>query len=375
MGIFFCFTLNSHKAEPQRLNLIKQIVFRLDKAIDFFEQDYESVNLDGLFGIRISQGVFIQLKQKTKSNWFFYSLNKAIPQFSNRISHLANKVHSNLISLSIDYVDKFNRLVDRPFISQTKIHSGLIEDSSLKVNFIKNASFNEKLSDECYLQLLNGHYSDLIEPRCFDFYTTDGTSGYSLTHQFLFFMIADNIGRFDDISVQLLDFLLEEKNQDRNIAMYLAKGHVHDLRSLIFSYFCTRIYHDAESMFRNFKNANDFKQDLFIEQIVLCGSVGFEEFFRIEWLKLVFSFQNKNGCFNQRENTYEINLKNVALERILSEVSSKRVKRYDSLMKDGCSSHQTGLALAYFSLINFSKLKKLFLLINHNSLLGTNLKI
>lgn len=71
---------------------------------------------------------------------------------------------------------------------------------------------------------------------------------------------------------------------------------------------------------------------------------------QVNQLTINFKWFFRIFIFSQRENRYDLNLKNVGFSKILSIVDSKRTKRYDSLMKDGCSSHQTGLALAYFSL-------------------------
>lgn len=264
--LLFWLSLGCFGASSEHENLAKQVIFRLHKTLDFLEKDYESVNLDGLFGIRISEGVFIKLTHKAKSNLFYYLLKKSIQSFNHRISYLAKKVHENLVYLSVEYIHKFNRLVERPFVSKTKIDTGLLDDHLLKINFKKNDTFNEKLSDLCYSQLINGNYGDLIEPLCFEFFTTDGTSGYSLTHQLLFFVIADNFDRFDDVTDQLLDFLTRDRNKDRLMTIYLAHRRGQRLNDIIFKYFCTRIYHDANNLFVNFTNANEFKQDLFIEQ-------------------------------------------------------------------------------------------------------------
>lgn len=264
--LIFWFVLKCLRTESEHSDLAKQVIFRLHKTLDFLEKDYESVNLDGLFAIRISQGVFIKLTHETKSNWFYYLLSKSIQSFNHRIGYLAKKVYKNLVDLSIEYIEQFDKLVKKPFILKTKIDTGLLDDHFLKVNFNKNDTFNEKLSDLCYLQLINGKHGDFIEPLCFKFYTTDGTSGYSLTHQLLFFMLADYFDRFDDVSEQLLEFLAKERNKDKLMAIYLAHHHGKDLKDIIFKYFCSRIYHDANNLYNNFSNANLFKQDLFIEQ-------------------------------------------------------------------------------------------------------------
>jgi len=41
-----------------KLFLFLRLIYRLDKALIFFENNFHSVNVDGLFGIRIAEGMF-----------------------------------------------------------------------------------------------------------------------------------------------------------------------------------------------------------------------------------------------------------------------------------------------------------------------------
>ncbi len=38
----------------------ERLIYRLDKALTFFENNFHSVNVDGLFGIRIAEGLFLK---------------------------------------------------------------------------------------------------------------------------------------------------------------------------------------------------------------------------------------------------------------------------------------------------------------------------
>ncbi len=38
---------------------ISRVLISLDKVIEFFFRDYDSVNLDGIFGLRVAEGMYL----------------------------------------------------------------------------------------------------------------------------------------------------------------------------------------------------------------------------------------------------------------------------------------------------------------------------
>ena len=48
----------SLKIQDVNFHLLERLLYRLDKSLAFFEANYYSVNVDGLFGIRIAEGRF-----------------------------------------------------------------------------------------------------------------------------------------------------------------------------------------------------------------------------------------------------------------------------------------------------------------------------
>ncbi|CAF1075708.1 unnamed protein product [Brachionus calyciflorus] len=329
--------------------LTKDLIYRINKALIFFERNYELVNVDGLFGIRAAQGAFLNFKYKQLDP----KLNLTLTSLTMRLSTLSKKIYDNLSRLPVDYVSNFELLINKPFIPKLKIRNGL---SRNKIFFIEkfyksqNQEFNEKFSDLCYSNILKKKNVDF---QCLDYFTIDSASGYYLTHQLLFFIIADYTGYFSNTKEKLIEFL--SHNSDRNLAIFL-NNERNDFKTGLFKYYCNSIYIESDYLYKTYENANDFPQDLFIEQLFLCGSLGFSEFLKPKWLKLIFSFQNKNGCFNEKANEFDSNIEYLDFNEILdmiilrSSKTNERSKRYDSIMEDFCSAHETGLALAFFSL-------------------------
>ena len=63
--LFFCFYIhnceihNFLKNPDESIQNIESVMKRYEKALEFFEKNSLEVNLDGLFGLRVSQGKFI----------------------------------------------------------------------------------------------------------------------------------------------------------------------------------------------------------------------------------------------------------------------------------------------------------------------------
>lgn len=36
--------------------MTEEVISALDRVLDFYERDYKSINLDGIFGLRVAQG-------------------------------------------------------------------------------------------------------------------------------------------------------------------------------------------------------------------------------------------------------------------------------------------------------------------------------
>ncbi|XP_049817051.1 UPF0764 protein C16orf89 homolog [Aethina tumida] len=91
---------------------------------------------------------------------------------------------------------------------------------------------------------------------------------------------------------------------------------------------CNRIYNEIEAA----DHANKLHQlfDLFLEQIVVCGYEGYQDFLKRKYLNFILKMQNNSGCFNAFP-------------------GSKR-KRNIQYLEDGCADHTTGLGAAVLSL-------------------------
>lgn len=55
--ILLIFYWGSVLPSDQRNNaMTEEVISALDRVLDFYERDYKSINLDGIFGLRVAQG-------------------------------------------------------------------------------------------------------------------------------------------------------------------------------------------------------------------------------------------------------------------------------------------------------------------------------
>jgi hypothetical protein len=181
------------------------ILIRFDKLLTFFESDYENVNVDGLYGIRIAEGTIGQLVHKEyydnlqpKRNYDQNKLKLLLKELNQRLKKLSQKVTTSVQDKTPDYLKQFHYLVDKPFVFNRKEENSKkminlnIELLISKLVNNKISDFNEAFSDKCYEMLMNAEQCQTNDD-CLEYFTNSQSSSYFLTHQLLYFMIADHV--------------------------------------------------------------------------------------------------------------------------------------------------------------------------------------
>jgi hypothetical protein len=168
----------------------KLILYRFNKVLNFLENEYKNINLDGLYGIRTAQGALIDFKSSNSDNKLI------IKGLLNRLNALTNIALKHVQIDDKIYYDQFKYLIERPFNFNVKNNIPLNESyykQELKLKKLNN--FNEKFSDSCYTLLLESFSNEdcKTDDKCLDYYTLPNTSGYFLTHQLLYFIMAKHV--------------------------------------------------------------------------------------------------------------------------------------------------------------------------------------
>jgi hypothetical protein len=288
-----------------------QALNALARLLNFFESDTNDLNLDGLYGLRIAQGQLNALHEiltaLSTSKDHLIDKTNYIQSLSIQIDRIANKSLTEIARKASSYLQRFVLVASQPFninYEVRKFNEHFIE------NGLKNSDFDEEESDACFAELLGSSTSlnstkCFITDACWKMMTSSMSKDYRLTHQLLWFLIAKSIDCIDhrpvsDLANKNLQYL-EEK-------------------------FCSNIYKDAEV---NIENDNN--QDLFLEQLLLCSIIGYEEFLRFDWFNRILTWQHSEyGCFTDASEVFQL--------------KSKRHLLIEQAMNNGCLSHKSGLA-------------------------------
>lgn len=275
----------------------------LGRLLDFFESDVNNLNLDGLYGLRIAQGQLLVLSNP-RSRITITDENNHIQSLAMQIERIANISLTQLTKQSFSYLHRFALIANQPFLMEydrRKLNNDYLDH----VDRVSN--FDEDESDACFAELLGSidrpnAKKCFVSQSCWSMMTSSSATDYRLTHQLLWFLVAKNIGCIDNRTIS-----------------DLANKHLKYLEDR----YCMNIYHDAQANF-----LADDNEDLFLEQILLCSIIGYEEFLRFDWFQTILSWQNSQyGCFGADGAT-----------------KAKRHLLIEQDMSYGCLSHKSGLA-------------------------------
>ncbi|XP_055861983.1 UPF0764 protein C16orf89-like isoform X3 [Biomphalaria glabrata] len=263
--------------------LFEKSLRAVEKAINFFGEDYSALNVDGLFGIRICQGALLQAKQDCESGKLdcpvdlVYTLNKYVTSMDD----YGNKALAYIEAEDSSYFEQFLDTINSPYTFDVKLDS--LGDTS-GVTPGTDGSYDEVRGDRC-LSLILGSYEKnegkypkcSVDQECWTMMTKGNTMAYVITHQLLYFVMVEKSG-----CVAPIEELVYKYN----------KTSLRDFEKRL----CKSIYVEAQQEEVG-NSVKELKQDLFLEQLLLCSLVGFQEFFQEKWIRLVLSWQKPRGCY------------------------------------------------------------------------------
>ncbi|CAL1543032.1 unnamed protein product [Lymnaea stagnalis] len=334
---------------PMKPDVARQLLGKVSgavrKAIHFFGEDYSSINVDGLFGIRLCQGALMGSKADCQSGRLSCpeDLITELDYYIRTMSTFAEKALSYIEAEDGVYFGRFHETIDKPYTINCTYES-------LGDNLPPPGSdhvYIETDGDVCFSKILGTYQEDgrsyprcSLSPDCWTLMTKGGMREYAITHQLLYFVLSEKGGCLP---------LMNE---------YLAKISGTTVRQFQ-KQLCRTIYSEASELEHEGK-VNELKQDLFLEQSVLCGTLGFEEFYSEKWIRMVLGWQRGRGCYGlpQGLTSIEANLSRIQederdlLERLSQEadridhsaVGTGRKLLREKVMTGDCLSHKTGLA-------------------------------
>uniref|UniRef100_A0A0B6Y0C2 Saposin B-type domain-containing protein n=1 Tax=Arion vulgaris TaxID=1028688 RepID=A0A0B6Y0C2_9EUPU len=322
----------------------------LNLAILFLKEDFAEVNVDGLFGTQMCQGCIIQALNDCSGKPFNCpaDLIALLTVYRNELQKIAYRAMPYIQIQDLEYFERFKSVINSPFMIQyipERLGATRQIGTKGEIDFIK--------SDVCLSSLL-GTYVDpksnktlpkcSVRDDCVEYMTQPGTSEYFLTHQLLYFIFVENAGCVKQAEEQLLKINVEHlsfrETQKRLCKSILAEA----------------LEEDKDG------HVNVIREDLFIEQGMLCGVIGFEEFLTKKWIRKVLSWQTPKGCFGLTSEDIEKNRDNMPaswytgiIDRqdvnsdvkpdVNSDVKTGRKLLTEKKMNGDCLSHKTGIGI------------------------------
>ncbi|XP_062444486.1 UPF0764 protein C16orf89 homolog [Rhea pennata] len=300
------------KSEP---DVKSPVIFALEKATLFMESQYQDINLDAVLGFHILQGYLKGILEKSSSAHESLAQHAQIESLLRKLSSLIERATHFLAQNDPKYFKEFEPILGPHFWVFPQ--SWNQTDSLLSYTaFGSTKCLTEEMSDSCLTYLLGtwkeSGKSCIVTSTCRNIMTKPGCSDYSLSHQLFYFMFADMKGCSDPVFLRAQYY--------KNI-------------------FC------ASMMKINLAiESNGFKfssRDLFMENIIFCGMSGFSDFYKLRWLKAILTWQKpKEGCFGKPGKDFKQTSAGTDQKHLL-----RRIKRREMLFADGCSAHNTAVAV------------------------------
>ncbi|XP_046521328.1 UPF0764 protein C16orf89 homolog isoform X2 [Equus quagga] len=293
------------------------ILSALERATSFLQERLPEVNLDGVVGFRVLEGQLQGVQEKWARDPLLQPLNLRVRKLAARLAPLLHRSIFYLRLSDPEYLREFQPTIQPGFwkLPQAWTHTNA---SMVYPTFQPEDSFSEEHSDLCLVQLLGTGADDRQPCRLSDFcrtlMTRPGCSGYCLSHQLLFFLLARMKGCMEGLFCQT------------QLYMNLFCANMMDLNQR------------AEAIGYAYST-----QDIFMENIMLCGIAGFSDFYKLRWLEVILAWQKpREGCFGTPDAEDEELLRAVEHQQHFL----TRVKRREKQFTDGCSSHNTAMAVA-----------------------------
>ncbi|XP_053507743.1 UPF0764 protein C16orf89 homolog [Ictalurus furcatus] len=304
--------------------VIDDILDSLSKGVNFFEQQSRNMNLDGVTGYVILQAQLQEaMKSQTHSDSLNFSQRSIAMSLVKKLDRSLALAVASLQEMDPKYYKEFEPVLSASFWSLPR--EWISTDPSLTYASPRSVEcYDEQLGDKC-MTLLLGTWKDngtpcIVTKACRDTMTQFGCPHYSLSHQLLYFMIGTMKG-----CTRML------KGEVRLSQVNITVEHYQRI-------FCSNMMKSNQEI--SIKGITEQTQDIFIENILLCGLAGFSDFYKATWLQHILAWQDKKlGCFGKDEDDSQM------FEEYLDAVH-RRVKRREKTLKDGCSSHTTGVAMS-----------------------------
>ncbi|XP_069134715.1 UPF0764 protein C16orf89 homolog [Argopecten irradians] len=263
-------------------SLLQRSLEATEGLLDFFSEDYSSINVDGLFGLRVGEGQLLDAIDICERKQICpFSLLSRLTSLSVKLGTTCERALPYVEQTDPAYYERFLHTIDAPYRLPYRVTT-FSDDEVEAVTIGKDSLYDEDKGDACYARLLGTYEAGgsriekcNVTTKCIEMMTSEGTSGYVTTHQLLYFIIMETVNCRGKV---------EELIGDKEVANHQ--------RAL-----CTNIYKEALRATSTGK-VTESEKDLFLERVLLCGTLGYENFLKEDWIKSTLEWPDyKTGCF------------------------------------------------------------------------------
>ncbi|KAK4473908.1 hypothetical protein MN116_003233 [Schistosoma mekongi] len=323
------------------LEKLDLLLLSSEKIISYYEHHVKEFNFDGIFGLIPLKGnkKFVKLSGALESitdnslyqnygveRYILSPLTETFMKQLVKVDTIIKKSEKFLKDAKDPYFIEMGELLNLKwaFFSPTDLYNPFISLSDYNsVRETRNVS-----TDDCIVELLNSKHAESsychLSNDCVAKLLNFKSYGYELTHQVLYILISHQVHCHDSLNNILLTFSVS----------------LEDLKNRL----CSIVYEDFVYSFSNVHLAASYR-DILLEQVFVCGNLGYGRFIQLSILKEILSWQQPSGCFTALGSRIKNNeLKNGEI------MFYKRQLLTERRHADGCLSHMTSLAAAVIGL-------------------------
>ncbi|CAI5792335.1 Chromosome 16 open reading frame 89 [Podarcis lilfordi] len=304
--LIFLLNLNLSRCEDKR----NSIISALEKATLFLEEQYNELNIDGVFGYRLLQAYLNGTLEKWALVSGLESEQVRVRRLDAKVSALIEKAKRALEKNEPDSYRAFHQALSPGF---WKIpHQWVQNDPPVSFSPTNGSCLDLDTSDSCISILLGsgaGGTPCLVPDNCRSIMIKTHCSGYGLSHQLFYFLFAEMKGCSDPLF--------------HNAQYYKS----------VFCHLMMQINVEAEK-----QALLGTEGDLFTENILFCGLAGFSDFYKPRWLDIILNWQKRErGCFWMFDSSSPVSEDH--------HKEARRVKRTEKILEGECASHNTAVAV------------------------------
>ncbi|XP_063429384.1 uncharacterized protein LOC134712135 [Mytilus trossulus] len=267
---------------------IDTVIGAVDNMIEYYKNNYQDLNVDGLFGLRVIEGHLAAIIVKVENG----TIKQIKPNMIEKLKSMKT-VSTKTCEDALDFVRKDDEeyfqsmkfLLGNPWSlhkDYKHLQFQLLWDQQVyKKSSV--SSLNEKESDKCMMEIMGYQPSKKkcgVSPFCIELMTRKGLTGYGITHQMLWTMLSEQAGCYEELS---------------NLLVTNGRGQTHNIQLE----FCTNNYLEMMHIVHGTLKGQIIPrfQDLFMEQQFVCPSLGFYQFLSDNFLDQILSWQKDVGCY------------------------------------------------------------------------------